>query len=119
MKPSRPWLYGGGLYVVTITVLMATAPYAGPESLYGWTLLASLPLGVVAYLLTYCTFVAGLLLGFDPTSSPLYWLPSAPVWTVAATGNVAAAWFAWTDLRSTCFPRLQAHLCPRTTPATP
>ena len=88
MKLPRVWIYGGGIYVLGITLLMAIASFSDNPSLYVWGLLASLPLGVVAYVLSYLTFVAALLLGADPMSSGPLWPSPVPLWTIAAAGNV-------------------------------
>ncbi|WP_328991308.1 hypothetical protein OG394_34120 [Kribbella sp. NBC_01245] len=106
MKLTRAWIYGGGIYVLGITLLMAISTYSDSPSLYVWALLASLPLGVVAYVLSYFAFVAVMLLGVDPTSSSPLWLSPVPLWTIAAAGNVVLGWLAWSGLKSSCLPRL-------------
>jgi hypothetical protein len=110
MRLNRGWLYGGGAYVLGITMLAGLGLATQNASLYVAAIVTSLPCSILALYLSYFASIAAvLLLNADPSgaTNPLWWFLGSAIWTAAAAGNVALALAASGCFRSNCLPRLR------------
>lgn len=107
MKLTRAWIYGGSIYVLAITLLLATPDAVSDLPVQTWAYFASLPFGLITNVLSYFVLIAGwMLFDADPFSMYVVWLVQAAIWMTGAVCNVVLAWLAWSGLKSCCLPRL-------------
>jgi hypothetical protein len=100
---SRAWIYGGAVYVAVIAMFPVLADTEN-TTLYWTLLLASLPCGYFAVMLSYLSLALPLPMAIDDPFWLVLWVP---LWGAAAICNVAFAWAIWTEIMSPCLHRLR------------